>query len=469
MHLSKQDFFTGFAAISVIAVTLFCIEYFIRNKQLASFAGRKLLHLIAITTSAVTIHYFQDRLLLGYIFLLFFFILFIVIKKQWLKVSDNNSYGIAFFPLAFATLLFIPVFSIHSILYSALILGVSDTAAGIAGKYFGKQPIIFLFEKKTWAGFIAFYLSALVISLCYYSFSPGHILLCIILSLLPALTELFSYKGSDNFTVPIFSAIWMVFLNPLHQPDLLVLFLSIFLFVTLSAFAFYKKWLTMSGAAAACWVAMILVTTGGLKAFIAPGIFLITGSLLSKLNKPAKEKEGRDAIQVFANGIIGVLFMIFYSLAHEKIYLITAFISFCISMSDSCSSDIGVYCKGRTYDILSFKKIEQGLSGGVSLQGTLAGFVGAVVLSSAAAYAYSLSFVTFCIITMAGFIGMLTDSILGSWLQIKYRVADGMITEDYKPGAVKSKGLAWCDNNTVNLLSNIIITLLFFYILKQIN
>jgi len=474
MHLLRQDIFTGLTAMVVIACALTCMEWLIKNKRLASFWGRKLLHFIAVGTCAVTIYYFQNRVLLGNIFLLFFFILFIVVKKQWLKINEADSYGMAFFPLAFATLLFMPVFRINYILYAALILAISDAVAGLVGEFYGRQKIIFLFEKKSWAGFTAFYLSALLISLCYYSFSPRYILLSIILALLPAITELFSYKGSDNFTVPVFAAVWIALLNPLVQEGhlqtlLLFILLFISLFIVLSVIAVYKKWLTISGAVAACWVALLLLITGGLKAFIVPGIFLISGSLLSKLNKEQKEKEGRNAIQVFANGIIGVLFMISYSLAHEKIYLITAIISFCISMSDSCSSETGVYCKGRTYDILSLKKMQPGLSGGISLQGTLAGLAGAIIISLVGTYVYHLSFSLFCLITLAGFTGMLTDSILGSWLQVKYNTLNNILAETYEPGAIKAKGLTWCDNNAVNLLSNIIITWLFFYILKQIN
>jgi uncharacterized protein (TIGR00297 family) len=255
----------------------------------------------------------------------------------------------------------------------------------------------------------------------------------------------------------------------LSQQDLLISLVTLSIIAAgLSYFAVYKKWLTPMGAAAASMMAFVFYFTGGYKAFIAPGIFFITGSLLSRLNQDKKEKEGRNAKQVFANGLTGAVFMILYRLTEQNIYLITAIISFSISMADTASSEVGIYFKGPTYDILSFKKMAPGLSGGISLPGTLAGLAGAIFLPAIAGCFYQFSIAFIFLIAGAGFTGMLTDSLLGSWLQCKYRSADGIITEDALPGAQLIKGLSWCTNDTVNILSNILITLLFFGIFAQI-
>ena len=321
MHLSQHDLLTGLIAITIIAVALLCIEFTVKNKWLNKLLGRKLLHFTSICTCAWAINRFENRLFLAYIFLLFYFILLGVIRKGWMQVNAYKTYGIAFFPLAFAVLLIIPAFSVHTIVYAVLVLGISDALAGICGEYFGKQKIAFLFENKSWVGFAAFYFSAFVISLFYFNdFSLHGILLCMALALLPAVTELFSYRGSDNFTVPLFSAAWALLLLNLKTPQLQQLLLLAVLFAALSAFAFYKKWLTVSGAVAACWIALLLYITGGYNAFIAPGIFLISGSLLSKLNRHINEKNGRNAKQVFANGITGIVFMLLFGITQQEIY-----------------------------------------------------------------------------------------------------------------------------------------------------
>jgi uncharacterized protein (TIGR00297 family) len=468
MHLSQHDLFTGLIAIVLIAFVLVLIELFTKHNLLSKLLGRKLLHFTAICTCAWAISRFENRQLLSILFILFFFILLWVISKGWMQVNDYKTYGIALFPLSFALLLFSPIFSLPVIVYAVLILGISDAAAGIIGEYFGKKKIIFLSENKSWAGFAAFYFTAFFVSLFYFKlFSVNGILLCGILALLPAVTELFSYKGSDNFTVPIFTALWAVIILKLESNELAELLLPVSFFLLLALLATYKRWLTVSGATAAFWIALLLYASGEYKAFITPGIFLICGSLLSKLNNHASEKEGRNAKQVFANGIPGTVFMILYDVMNQKIYLIAAIISFCISMADSASSEVGVYFKKSTYDILSFKKITFGLSGGVSVPGTLAALVGAMAISFAAVITYNFSTMEFLIITCAGFAGMLADSVLGSSLQVKYKLRDEKISETIMAGAIKIKGYSWCENNMVNLLSNLIITLLFFFIVRQ--
>ena len=467
MYLSQQDLFTGLIYLSIITIVLLCIEAGVKNKVLNKLIGRKLLHFAAITTCAFTIGRFENRIALACIFLIFFFILLWVIRKGWMQVNEYKTYGIALFPLAFAVLLFIPQFQKPIIILAVLILAVSDALAGIAGEYYGKQKIVFLFETKSWIGFAAFYLSAFIVSIIFINtYTADSILFCSIFALLPALTELFSYRGSDNFTIPLFTAIWALLLTNTDTNSLLHFGLLILLFTAAAFFAVQKKWLTISGAAAAVWMAILLYTTWRYKAFVAPGIFLISGSLLSILNKHPREKKGRNAKQVFANGITGIVFMILYKITKTENYLIASMISFCISMADTVSSELGIYFKGATFDILSFKKMKPGLSGGISLQGTLAGLIGAALLSWVAGKIHPFSDTALIWIGFAGFTGMIIDSILGSWIQVKYKTQEGMLLEDQATGSQKIKGLAWCGNDTVNILSNVLITLLFFYLLS---
>ena len=469
MHLSERDLYTGLISIAATGFALVCIEIAVRTNFFSKLAGRKLLHISAICTCAWAIQHFENRLLLAFIFLAFFFILLAVIRKGWMQVNPYPTYGIALFPLAFAFLLFIPAFPKNLVVYAALVLGICDAFAGMSGEYFGRRKIVFLFETKSWAGFIAFFLSAMVVTTIYFNdYSLQGLVLCTALSLFPAVTELFSYRGSDNLTVPVFTAAWAMLVIQCNDTELLFLLLLMILFIAAAAFAVYKKWLSLTGAVAACWMAMLLYASGEGKAFIAPGLFLVAGSLLSKLNRHPNEKEGRNAVQVFANGITGIVFMILYGLNKENIYLVCALVSFCTSMCDSVSSETGMYFKGRTYDILGFKKTEPGISGGISVTGTLAGGAGALVLAFTAGYFYHLGPLLCLWVAVAGFAGMLADSLLGSWLQVKYRNAGGKLSDDAGPGAKKIKGFYWCNNDMVNVLSNTGISLLFYFIFKSL-
>jgi uncharacterized membrane protein len=135
-------------------------------------------------------------------------------------------------------------------------------------------------------------------------------------------------------------------------------------------------------------------------------------------------------------------------------------------MSDSVSSDLGIYFKGKTYDIISFKKMATGLSGGISMEGSLAGLLASILLAMMGAFIYSIVPVMIIWIAMAGFSGMLIDSIIGSLFQVKYKLMNGNLTEKAMPSAKIASGYDWCDNDMVNLLSNLLVSTLFFLLVR---
>jgi uncharacterized membrane protein len=106
----------------------------------------------------------------------------------------------------------------------------------------------------------------------------------------------------------------------------------------------------------------------------------------------------------------------------------------------------------------------RGLSGGVSVAGTLASVVGATVIAALSLIPYpndvglcGLVFVRpMVVIPIAGVCGALVDSMIGSALQVKYKTADGRIVEEMESGAEQVRGLAWLGNNATNLISTFI-------------
>jgi uncharacterized protein (TIGR00297 family) len=465
MFLIKVDLLTGLAAICTIGITLLLSEWAVKERKISPANGRKLLHIIAIGTCAWAIYRFENTKLLAGTFFFFFGVLLWVIHKGWLQVSQTKSYGIAFFPLAFGILLLVPVLPRELTIFAVLTLGICDAAAGLAGERWGKQKIVFLSESKSWTGFAAFFISLFLLTLFYFKlYSAEGLLVCAIVALLPALTELFSYKGSDNLTVPLATAAWVGLLHKIDSEAWPVFGLLILLFFLLCFFATAKKWLTISGATAALWMALFLYACGGAKAFIAPGLFLISGSLLSKLNRHDKEKNGRNAIQVFANGMVGIGCFILYNINGNPLFLTGAFVSFAISMSDSVSSETGLFFKGRTVDITGLKKMAPGVSGGISLAGTLGGLLAAVVMAAAVDFAYQLSFALCSKIAALGFAGMLADSLLGSRLQAKYQSSTGLLSDDAAPGSILVKGYSWCTNDVVNVMANAVVTGLYLLV-----
>ncbi len=466
MFLSLGDMVTGIIAILVIAVAACCSMLFIKYRKLSPINGRKLLHISAISTCAWAISRFENRMLLAYIFLLFFFILLRAVQKGFMQAGSHKSYGIALFPLAFFVLLVLPIFPVKQVVFAVLVLGTGDAAAGWAGGIYGKKHQAFWREEKSWAGFIVFFITTVVLAFFYYGPLSIHgLIFACSLAVVPALTELFSYRGSDNFSVPIVTAAWNVMLASMEvNNESYVFLLQLMLLILLAVAAVYKKWLTQTGAAAALWMGCIFLVTGGWQVFAAPVLFLVSGSLLSKLNKDGAEPMGRNGVQVLANGIVAAACLLFYGLSGNTAFFTAAIVSFCISMADTASAELGRYFGGKTADIINFRPVKAGLSGGISVAGTAAGLVAAALLALIAGLICNFSVMLILLITTAGFCGMLADSILGSCWQAKYMAADGSIKEKPEQGAVIVKGFAWCGNDMVNILANLIVTTLIILI-----
>jgi uncharacterized protein (TIGR00297 family) len=240
-----------------------------------------------------------------------------------------------------------------------------------------------------------------------------------------------------------------------------------------SGFALWRKLLTWDGALAASFLGLWVVYAAGIAWLLPLFFFFLSGSLMGKwLKKEAAsdEKAGkaRDAWQVVCNGGIYGVLAGFCLGPWKEIAQQGMLLSMAISTADTWSSEIGIAMRGRTWDVLRWKPLSPGLSGGVSWQGSLAGIAGALAIGLLGLWllpaASALPHLTAT--TLFGTAGMLFDSVLGAALQARYVDPATGFEFDYKAGKFRlSKGYQWMTNDWVNLLSNLIITTLGLYLL----
>ena len=128
------------------------------------------------------------------------------------------------------------------------------------------------------------------------------------------------------------------------------------------------------------------------------------------------------------------------------------------AFSDTVASGVGAFAK-TTYDPFRRRKCEKGLSGGMSVVGTVSSFVAAALI---ALVALSIGFVGFgifeaLIVLLCAFVGAFIDSALGSLVQVKYRCGIcGRILEKKVHCTVRTdhySGFAFIDNDAVNLIA----------------
>ena len=440
------------AAAAVLAFTVF-IEFAIRRAWLPFFLGRKLLHVLAISTTAWIIDISEDSLTLGLVLMAIGVLLMVVLLKFKWWLQQEFSYGIALFPISLGGLLALGV-SASWIATAAWVLALSDASAGLVGRTWGAPKLNFLSESKSYQGAFAFFATASIVMAA--RFPDLHLGWWLLLSLIPTLTELFSWRGSDNFFLPIFTLGWIqLVLQSPYLGSWIGVVVGGVIVILLAWFVRSRNWLDQTGSLAALWIAAILWMSGGWKALSAPVFLLVVGSVTGKLIRPNHASEKRTAQQVFSNGLIGVVLYMLYGMTGQFHWLLLAWSSFAISVCDTISSEVGVAVGGRTYNALTLRSMQPGLSGGISLAGTAGGLAALLLLVLFMGGILPVSPIQLLWVLGTGFIGMLVDSILGSKWQALWRQGEAWseVSSD-SPQEVLVKGLPWLDNHWVNFLSN---------------
>jgi uncharacterized protein (TIGR00297 family) len=440
------------AAAAVLAFTVF-IEFAIRRAWLPFFLGRKLLHVLAISTTAWIIDISEDSLTLGLVLMAIGVLLMVVLLKFKWWLQQEFSYGIALFPISLGGLLVLGV-SASWIATAAWVLALSDASAGLVGRTWGAPKLNFLSESKSYQGAFAFFATASIVMAV--RFPDLHLGWWLLLSLIPTLTELFSWRGSDNFFLPIFTVGWIqLVLQSPYLGSWIGVVVGGVIVILLAWFVRSRNWLDQTGSLAALWIAAILWMSGGWKALSAPVFLLVVGSVTGKLIRPNHASEKRTAQQVFSNGLIGVVLYMLYGITGQFHWLLLAWSSFAVSVCDTISSEVGVAVGGRTYNALTLRSMQPGLSGGISLAGTAGGLAALLLLVLFMGGILPVSPIQLLWVLGTGFIGMLVDSILGSKWQALWRQGEAWseVSSD-SPQEVLVKGLPWLDNHWVNFLSN---------------
>jgi uncharacterized protein (TIGR00297 family) len=456
-----------------------------RRKWLPEIICRKLLHLFAGTVVLRIMTIVDNQLLLVIIGLSFTILLFVIIQTGVLKEINSTgrrSWGIVFFPLSFSILVFFFRNELIVAKISFAIMTFSDSFAAIFGILFAKKKYYLGTDKKSYLGSTIFFTTTILILSLYalaesFTFSTQLISMIFIVAFILTIIEAFSSKGSDNLFVPLFAAVLikLVFINghSTSQIDLTVGFvLALFTAVTSIRF----KALTKDGAAVTFILAFIIYGFGGLKWTLPIFVFFVLSSVLSKIrhsrNKLVEErfeKSGnRDANQVLANGAFGLILVIANSFFPKELFYHFYVLYIASMCADTWGTEIGTFFKNKTYSIITFREVDAGVSGGVSLLGTLGSVAGALIIVLVSSHWIENVWMLLIIACLA-FISSLIDSLLGSTIQVQYKCNICKLdTEKEIHCETKTNlysGIKFFNNDVVNLSSGIVILLIFYLLI----
>lgn len=431
---------------------------FVRKKSKWSVnVTRKLVHITAGVLIALTPFLLENSNPLFVIAGFFIVLNFFAIKKGWMPgmhATDRVSYGTVFYPLSFLILVLLLWDDYKSILVIAmLIMAVADAVAAIVGENL-KNPLTFQYsgEKKSLQGSLVMLLAAFIIALFGLKFISPIDNISIswlnifwyssIVALIAAASEAVSFKGLDNISVPLASA-FILHYYVAHSPEQNAsLTFGVLLALAIAVVSFHLRFLSVTGALATFLLGSVVFGIGKWEFSLPLLLFFVLSSLLSKVGKKKKkqfadtfQKGGqRDLGQVFANGGIAGIFVLFWNFFPQQIFYMAFVGSIAAVTADTWGTEIGVFSKIKPRNIINFKKVPPGTSGGVTAVGFLGGLLGSLIIvllsKQVTNYYDGLLLGLPALIIIAGLFGSVIDSIVGATIQAQFKCPNcGKITE----------------------------------------
>jgi len=426
------------------------------------------------------------------IFCLAFLALLLVVHRRGLMpmiASDgDNAPGTVYYCVSMCVMSFAMLFEPRFMLpfgIAVFATSLGDSFAGVIGQACKRfNPCIW--KKKTLIGTLAGLLFNFLVAETFvmiYNFDQPFMsgkdlpfYTGILIALLATLLELFTGRGLDNVTLPLGVSAFSYLL--FYHSDLTVDYVApIILTPILLAVVLDKKLLTPMGTALAVILDVAVSLAFGNAGFIMMVVFLVGGVLVDKVkrlvkNSPATEAKSdrsRDAVQVVANALPAFILSVSFFVTGQSLFILAYAATVAEAFADTCGSGFGALSR-HTYDLFRFRKAERGMSGGMSVIGTLAQALGALAVSLIPTAFGLYDQKSALAVAFVAFLGTLVDSLLGSLLQVKYRCSVcGKLTERREhcgEPSYRVSGVSFIDNDAVNLSSGVItalIALIVFY------
>ena len=191
-----------------------------------------------------------------------------------------------------------------------------------------------------------------------------------------------------------------------------------------AALAYLLGMVSRGGAAGGFLMAALIYAGLGWQGFVVLALFVIGGSLLTRVGYRHKESAGtaeggggrRGAKNALANAGVAVACALLATLTPYPEAFAAAFVaSLGAAFADTAESEVGQLAGSTPRLLTTFAKVPPGTDGAVSLQGTLAGIV-AAALTAIVGFRVGLvdGAVMALLVAFAALIGTVVDSLIGA-------------------------------------------------------
>jgi uncharacterized protein (TIGR00297 family) len=348
--------------------------------------------------------------------------------------------GIVLYP--FAVLVLVIVFNWHIELAAVawVLMAFGDGFGTVIGKRMPVAPLPWN-ATKSWGGFAAFILfGGLAAFGIARVFGAPHDVAIAAALIVSAIAETLPLGIDDNVTVPFIAAAILAAtaIKPIvalsSAPPIAWPWIVVNTVLAIGGYAI--RGVNLSGAIAGWFFGCIIILGGGPPLYVALLTFFIIGTLATKLGYGRKARAGlaeekggrRGASHAFANVGVAAICAVACWRGLGFVPLFMGIAALATAAADTTASEIGQLFGKRAFLPLSFRRVERGTEGAISIEGTVAGIVAGCIVAIAgtamAAHHFRAGFIgsvaiykshVIAVLTLCAFLGSYLESILGSW------------------------------------------------------
>jgi uncharacterized protein (TIGR00297 family) len=349
-------------------------------------------------------------------------------------------FGLVLYP--FAVLVLVVTFNWHIEIAAVawVLMAFGDGFSTVIGKRIPVAPLPWN-AKKSWGGLAAFILfGGLAAFGIARVFGAPHDVAIAAALIVSAIAETLPLGIDDNVTVPFIAAAMLaaMAIKPIvalsSAPPIAWPWIVVNTVLAIGGYAI--RGVDWSGAAAGWALGCIIIAGGGPPLYVALLAFFIIGTLATKLGYGRKARAGlaeekggrRGASHAFANVGVAAICAVACWRGLGFVPLFMGIAALATAAADTTASEIGQLFGKRAFLPLSFRRVERGTEGAISIEGTLAGIVAGCIVAIAgtamAAHHFRAGFIgsvaiykshVIIVLTLCAFLGSYLESILGSW------------------------------------------------------
>jgi uncharacterized protein (TIGR00297 family) len=190
--------------------------------------------------------------------------------------------------------------------------------------------------------------------------------------------------------------------------------------------AYRARSVDRSGAVTGFLVGTLIYASLGWRGYLLLIAFFVLGSLATKLGYRRKADAGlaqegggrRSARHALANAGVATLAAIFAAITpYRELYLFAFAGAFATALADTLGSEIGQLMGRRTFLVTTLRRVPRGTEGAISLEGTVAGVLGALLVGTLGFAAGFYAPWGILVVAAAAVLGSLLESVIGATLE----------------------------------------------------